>query len=208
MNGWHTFRISLTGTLLAIGALGLTHGAAWAQGVAPPAMMTDAKGYKYLAPYVDPTLKPIDATKERAKIRTAEQLIRRIFVEHGLLAANKIQFDFYYTRMYLPDFTQTTDEALKNLPVERQKLFRNHLEECKIPQVHKYLVDLILAQMKEIVQDNYHPACRYNAMLIISGLNSVDAETVGASKTTPEPLIDALGFIIEQFAKPDNSDAI
>jgi hypothetical protein len=208
MNGWHTFRISLTGTLLAMGALGLTHAAAWGQGVAKPAEMTDAKGYKYLAPYIDPSLTPIQATAERAKIRTAEQLIRRIFVEPGLLAANRIQFDFYYTRMYLPDFTQTTDAALKNLPVERQKLFRNHLEECKIPQVHKYLVELILAQMKEIVQDNYHPACRYNAMLTISALNSVDAENVGPSKSTPEPLIDALPFILEQFTKPDNSDAI
>src|SRR5262245_19080442 len=208
MNGWHRFRLRLKTALLAMGGLGLVHATALAQGVAAPAEMTDAKGYKYLAPYVDPTLKPIDATKEKAKIRTAEQLVRRIYVEPGLLAANKIQFDFYYTRMYLPDFTQTTDDALKNLPVERQKLFRNHLEECKIPQVHKYLVELILAKMKEVVQDNYHPGCRYNAMLTISGLNSVEAERVGASKTTPEPLIDALPFIYEQFTKADNSDAI
>ena len=78
--------------------------------------------------------------------------------------------------MLFPKFTLTTDEALKDLPKERERLLRDNLEACADPTIHRQLVNLVLHQMKSIVQDNYHPACRYNAMLVISGLNSVEAE--------------------------------
>jgi hypothetical protein len=208
MTGSQLLRQPLVLALVALAGTCLASAGALAQGVAPPASLTDAKGYKYLAPYVNPALKPLEAAKEKAKIFTAEQLVRRVISGQGALADSKPQFDFYYARMYFPEFTSTTDEALKKLPVERQKLFANHLEDCASPTVHKYLVETIFTQMKDIVRDNYHPACRYNAMLIISGLNSVDAITVGADKKTPEPLIEALPFILEEYTKADNSDAI
>jgi hypothetical protein len=208
MTGSNFRRLGRQLPLLALGGLTLAASAALAQGPAPPAVLTDAKGFKYYAPYVDPTLKPIDAAKEKGKIRTAETLARRVLSGEAPLAGNKTQFDFYYVRMLFPEFTQTTDAALKVLPLERQKFVTTQVAACDVRDVHKYLVDLTFAQMKDIVVGEFHPACRYNAMLIISGLNSVDAVTVGSDKKAPEPLLDALPFILEQYQKPENNDAI
>ena len=213
MSGLHCLRTRFTIALAAITGPLLASASLLAQ-VTRPAALTDASGYKYLPAFVDPSLDPAKEPKEKVRAETAKKIttlqgvVRKVNSNQGALADNKTQFDYYYLRMYFPEFTHTTDEALKELPKKRQRLFVEHLEACAVPAVHKYLVDLVFAQMKEIVEDNYHPACRYNAMLTISGLNSVDAARVGPDKKTPEPLIDALSYILEQFTKADNNDAI
>ena len=174
-------------------------------------MLTDEQGHKYLTPYVDPAMTATDS-KEKVRIETQKKINNAQSQIRAILAArwtgNKpAQFDYYYLRMLFPKFTLTTDEALKDLPKERERLLRDNLEACADPTIHRRLVNLVLNQMKSIVQDKYHPACRYNAMLVISGLNSVEAERTGADKRTPEPLIDALPFILEQFTQGEN-DAI
>ena len=185
-------------------------GGAMAQG---PAVLTDAQGFKYLAPYVDPAVDPAKDSKEKIrsetqkKINSAKSQIDNILDGAPLDGRTAAQFDYYYTRMVFPRFTQTTDEALKDLPKERDRLLRDNLADCTNAEAHRRLLGLVLNQMKAIVQDKYHPACRYNAMLIIGLLNSVEPVIVGADKKTPEPLIEALPFILEQFTKGEN-DAI
>lgn len=47
--------------------------------------------------------------------------------------------------------------------------------------------------MTKIVQDPaYRPAARYDAMLIISSLNDVEPNNIGATPTLPEPTKAAL----------------
>jgi hypothetical protein len=177
--------------------------------VAGPAVLTDEQGYKYLTPYVYPNALPTDS-KEKVRLDTQKSITNAQSQIRAMLGGAPIdgnRFDYYYLRMLFPKFTLTTDEALKDLPKERERLMRDNLEACADPAIHRRLVNLVLNQMKTIVQDKYHPACRYNAMLVISGLNSVEAERTGADKRTPEPLIDALGFILEQFTQGEN-DAI
>ena len=92
--------------------------------------------------------------------------------------------------------------------MERFKFFRDHLEICTVPEVHTYLADLALAQFQVVVDDNFHPVVRYNAMLLISSLNDQDPVRVGPSRATPEPMLRALPVILDEFQKPENSDAI
>jgi hypothetical protein len=216
----------LTGTLWTAAITATLAGTLLAQ--APPAApaaasafptTTDANNYKVLVPYFDFTMKrPTDPAEiqkfqqafqtARERVTRGNELARNILTGGAGLAENKGLFDFYYNRMLIPQFTQTNDKALADLPQERNRLFRDHLEACTVPTVHTYLVNMIFERMKEIVQDNYHPAARYNAMLTISGLNDVDASRLGAVKTTPEPMMAALPFIYEQFTKADNSDVV
>jgi hypothetical protein len=211
MAGLKVFRSHIAFALAAIGVGCLLTADALAQG---PTVLTDAQGYKYLTPYVysDPSGDPTKVSKEMIRSETQKRITSAMSQIRGILAGSPLdgrtaaQFDFYYNRMVFPRFTQTTDEALKELPKERDRLFRD-LEACSDAAVHRRLVNLVLTQMKDIVQDNYHPACRYNAMLTICLLNSVEPVRVGGDKKTPEPLIDALPFILEQFTKGQN-DAI
>jgi hypothetical protein len=182
--------------------------AAPAASLPPGTVVEDENGFKVQVPYIDPKKKPAEVAQLRIREGQARTTIWQILAG-APLNENRVQFDYYYTKMLLPNFTQTHEAGLSAIPEERQKLFRDHLEKSAANQdTHRYLVDLVYDFMVPVVQDNYHPAVRYNAMLIISGLNDVDAVRVGAVKTTPEPMMRALTFIYEQFKKPENSDAI
>jgi hypothetical protein len=197
----------MTSKILLLALAGFSAQAASVHAQNGPDVLTDADGYKYLKPYIDPTLKGTELAQARARYNNGLSLVRKVLGGQGSLADNKREFDYFFLNMYFPLYTLTTDEALGDLPLERQKLFRD-LESSSVPTVHKYACELILNQMKAIVQDNYHPVCRYNGMLIISSLNDVETVRIGANRTTPEPMVAALPFIYEQFAKADNKDAV
>ena len=74
---------------------------------------------------------------------------------------------------------------------------------------HDYLVELTLQKMQEIVEGNYHPAVRFNAMLTIGRLNSVEAfdPTTGA-RVVPLPSRQALGYLVNQLQVPNQMDAL
>jgi hypothetical protein len=74
---------------------------------------------------------------------------------------------------------------------------------------HDYLVGLTLQKMQEIAEGNYHPAVRFNAMLTIGRLNSVEAfdPTTGA-RVVPLPSRQALGYLVNQLQVPNQMDAL
>jgi hypothetical protein len=174
----------------------------------PGAVVEDEKGFKTLTPYIDPRLKPAEAGALKIREGKARSFVWQVLDGKLPLNGNETSFDYYYNKILFPTLTQTSDTALAALPEERQKLFRDHLERCSDPTVHVYLVNKVFDQMKAIVLDNYHPAARYNAMLVISNLNDTDVVRVGGDKKVPEPMMAALPFIYEQFTKPDNTDAM
>ena len=180
-----------------------------AAGFPPPGTLTeDESGYKYYAPYINPKMTPKQAGEARISEGRGRTQVWQILGGGSPLNDNRAAFDFYYNKILFPSLTQTTDAGLTALPEERQKLFRDHLEKCTGDGVHQILKTMVYERMEAIVKDNFHPAVRYNAMLVISNLNDVEPVRVGANKTTPEPMMGALPFIIEQFTKPDNTDAI
>ena len=84
--------------------------------------------------------------------------------------ANKAKFDGWYMQYYFAAMTQP--ENFSTLDIARQNFLRQDVVFAKDQKVHDYLVKtLTLPQMKAIVRGNFHPAVRYNAMLIISNLN-------------------------------------
>ncbi|MFP6671801.1 MAG: hypothetical protein VB857_10335, partial [Pirellulaceae bacterium] len=87
--------------------------------------------------------------------------------------SNKAKFDGWYTQYLFASMTQP--ENFATLDIARQKFLRQDLGFTKNQAVHDYLLkDLTLPLMTKIVRENYHPAVRYNAMLIISHLNIVE----------------------------------
>ena len=165
------------------------------------AATTDANGYKVLTP-----LQSLVTNKvQEGKIRSTVNAVLRGNLP---LADQRATFDPYYQRYYFPLLTQTSAKALEDLPAERHRFFRDHLEQCKDAEVHQHLLDMAFSEMRAIVQDNFHPAVRFNAMMIISHLNDSEPVRVGAAPALPQPMVRALPVILEEYKRTDGLQSV
>jgi hypothetical protein len=192
----------LVGALAAAWACSLPARVVVAQAAAPKAAAPEAAAgtYKVLTPIAS----LVKSKPEEAKVKAR---IRSIMMDQTPLAGLEVYFDSYFTRYYFPMMTQVTDESLRSLPEERARFLRD-LENARNAEVHARLVGLALDQLVPLVQDNYHPAVRYNAMLLISSLNDQEAVRFGGSPRLPEPMMRALPTILAEYKRPENTDAI
>ena len=142
-------------------------------------------------------------TRSRAVIEIRAMLRGELTLEDE---ANKAKFDFWYTQYLFASMTQP--ENFATLDIARQRFLRQDLGFAKSQVVHDYLLkNLTLPQMTAIVRGNFHPAVRYNAMLIISHLNIVEVATTG-QRVPPIPLLDALVVILDELQNEKQSDAV
>jgi hypothetical protein len=120
--------------------------------------------------------------------------------------ANKSKFNAWYGQYLFAQMTQPGN--FSTLDVARQKFLRQDLGTAKVQVVHDHLAkQLALPQMTSIVRGNFHPAVRYNAMLIISSLNNVEVPTTG-QRVPPIPLLDALVVILDELKDEKQTDAV
>jgi len=159
----------------------------------------DGEGKKYQVP-----------NDKLRKSRTEEQRLRTdaraVLAGQKSLAEPTTRQNFHgFYRAYLFPM-MTTEEGLKTIGKERQDLLRD-LMTSKNPEAHKEVVDFTIPAMVKIVQDKeYRPQARYNAMLILSSLNDVEMNNVGAAQTLPEPAKAALPIILQQYQKTDRDE--
>jgi hypothetical protein len=163
----------------------------------------DANGYKRLVPYA----KYYGDAKARVEYnKLLSEKVRPVIAGQKTLAENRAAFEGYYNLVYFPMLTQTNDDSLRSLSDERRQFVGQHLEQsgAKAADVHTSLINMKKNTLTSIVRDNFHPAVRYNAMLIISSLNDQEA-----TRTVPAvPMAAALPIIFEEFKRPENSDAV
>jgi hypothetical protein len=105
--------------------------------------------------------------------------------------ADQTMFDDYYRNYFLARWSLV--DNIENLPRERKDLC-NQLGKRSVggSAVHDHLNDIVLEVMKTLASGDFHPAVRYNAVLMIGDLNSV--EKVGSEKDVPLP--DALKVLM------------
>jgi hypothetical protein len=194
-------------------AVCLTMRAIFAQAPAAPAaassfaaeVQKDERGYKFLVPLKSLT-EGLQGKKKETEVRNMAKDVR---TGTRPLQENVREFEAYYTRYLFPFMTQTNEASLKALADRRQSLFRDHIEGAKVREVHDLLVALTLAEMTKVVRDpEFHPAVRYNAMLIISDLNDVEPVRSISAPQFPVPCARALPVILAEFKRPENTDAI
>jgi hypothetical protein len=75
------------------------------------------------------------------------------------------------------------------------------------PAAHQHLRELILDIMSKFAVGNYHPALRYNAMLLIAELNEKEPETVG-NKRPAQPWLAVLPVLLDNAAEPRQIDPV
>jgi hypothetical protein len=97
-------------------------------------------------------------------------------------------------------------DKLGELNTKRVDFFKTYITPQNFKKIpHDTLVGWAQQKMEEISSGNFHPAVRFNALLIIGQLNN--RESVG-SQVQAEPLPAALNVLVAQLEKPDQMDAL
>ncbi len=115
----------------------------------------------------------------------------------GAYTADKAHFDEYFEKFYFPDMTRTDDVALGRLGESRFNLFKKFLWNTTDQNLQRDLTAAAYKKMREIAiskeQPPYHPAVRYNAVLVLGLLD----EQYAAGAQKPKPLLDANKFLTQ-----------
>jgi len=112
--------------------------------------------------------------------------------------ANKKALDDYFTKYYFP--SMTLPAKLGELGKRRENLFKQFLRPAKVAAAREHLTDLTLKAMRSISRGNYHPAVRYNAVLI---LGLLDEKVAGTAAAKPVPLPAGANELLELLEKDE-----
>lgn len=111
----------------------------------------------------------------------------------------------YFANYYFPDMTRSGPDDLARLGDSRYNLFKRYLWATSNTDLQRDLTDMAFKAMGRIVvsQDEppYHPAVRYNAILILGMLDAEYAIDIGATARPPKPLpaaTKALIFVVDK----------
>jgi len=96
----------------------------------------------------------------------------------ALSDADKKAIRDYFILYKFQAMTNTSAEALAELADEREGLIRD-FNRIRSTAARDYVLDVTLSAMRGIATINFHPAVRYNAVLIISQLDQRPAQTGG-----------------------------
>ncbi|MCO6457831.1 MAG: hypothetical protein J5I93_21200, partial [Pirellulaceae bacterium] len=193
--------ILLVGTVLP--AIGLGWTPATLQAQQPVAPAAGAAGYEQLD--VHPRM--VGDDKDSRNLRaTVDRDVRAVLRGTAQLAEKQSLFDGWFNAYYFPSMTRL--DRLGEIAQLRVDLFDDYIRDARSNEAHDHLVNnLALPAMKRLVEGNFHPAVRYNAMLVIADLNSREAVTLG-TKQPPEPLPQALTYMLAALEQPGQPDAV
>lgn len=190
--------------LMAGAALALCTATCFAQAEAPPARAAAAAN-DYLSIAIPEAI--LKDGRETPATKKISDLVRKVMNGQEPLAANEASFDKYFTLYLFPLMTQYDEKSLANLPKMRAQFYRNYIQQARSQEVHDHVVQLTFRSMRDLVTKDYHPAVRYNAMLMIGDLNSKEAVFTGTA-SVPLPYAAALDFMLAQLKDPNQIDAV
>lgn len=175
-----TIRFVLSALTVAISSVGLGQLAA-------------AQNYKS----IEPKLEVRQAKTIRGKVNQA--------LRTGPFAADgKKHIDDYYKKFYFPSMTQYDSTSMMRLGRLRADLMKT-LRGAREPKAQQHLRDLTLSVMRAFCRDNYHPAVRYNASLIMGMLDQKFPQG-GANAAAPVVLSAATNDLLELLESNEFND--
>jgi hypothetical protein len=142
---------------------------------------------------------PVDE-KARGLRGTAQNCVKN----PAAYAANKNEFDQYFTNYHFPSMTRTEPDKLGDVGKLREDLFKTFLWKSNDPILQHDLTELAFGQMKKIVgADNppCHPAARYNAILIIGLLDEKYSPDGRQPPVVYAPATTILTAVVDQAVK-------
>ncbi|MGE3776935.1 MAG: hypothetical protein AB7F89_07120, partial [Pirellulaceae bacterium] len=156
----------------------------------------------------DPSLMvgaPADKKFDDRKIKQLQLLKNNVLTGSLAFAENRGNLDLWYGKYVFRVFSHL--DQLQKLP-ERRKEVVDDLRRARSREARDYLLAETMKFMKVYASNtrfNFHPAVRYNALLLIGELNK---EEVSTQQRYPNPLPEALTFLIDEYKKPNQSEAL
>lgn len=144
-----------------------------------------------------------DALNNRQTLNQLTILRTAVLRGQQSLADNRDQFRLYYTGYLFPRMTQYSNPEI-DITAIRDEIFSNLRFPNANEAAHAELVNVCLQAARGLAEGDYHPATRYNAMLIIGELNSVE----GAVNVPPQPLSAALDVMLGTLRSAEQIDAV
>ena len=142
---------------------------------------------------------PFDASKEMK--RSASEILRKL--RKGFESGDQALFDKVCDNYVLAMWTQPENHP--ELATLRGQ-FRSKLESCKgSPATRRHFNDHLLKVLPKMAADDYHPAVRYNCMMLLGELDEKPAMRIGDTAT---PLPAALPILLEAATDVNQIDAV
>ncbi len=112
-------------------------------------------------------------------------------------------FQAYYEKVTIPELTRYDRDSLKDLPNKRQAIMKEFSRSIRNPGIRAFLIkDIFFPELSKIVDGNFHPAVRYNALIMLGDLD----EVAGKDRSTPpRPYREVLPFLLAQYQKLSDS---
>lgn len=139
------------------------------------------------------------------KLKPLQALKNNVVLGNASLAENSAAFDQWYTGYVFRSFSQLGQ--LSKLPQFRKEI-TDDLRKCRSKEVHDRLLERTMTYMTGFAttaKRNFHPAVRFNALLVIGDLN---ADEVSAQQRFPNPHPPALDLLISEYKRPNQTDAM
>jgi len=135
----------------------------------------------------------------RAFATAAQQSVK----DPAYYTANKQKFDDYFKKYHFPLMTVADADNIARIGKAREDLFKLYLWKTSNVQLQQDLTALTLAEMKTYLAAQnppYHPATRYNAVLVVGALDDQYSD----GRTPPKPSVAAnkvLTIIVDSATK-------
>ena len=112
----------------------------------------------------------------------------------------------WYQGYRFAQMTQPT--SVGEISANRISFLEDLNKKCRSQEVHDYLVgDVAFPAMQAIIQGNFHPVVKYNAMLIVGALNAEES-IAGATRLPPVPYAPSLALLVQYIQDDTASDAL
>lgn len=127
--------------------------------------------------------------KRRREMQTAVSN----FLKGKSSSANESSMQQWLSGYVIPSMAQNDNASLADLGKNRKNFFRNYLPKEATAQRRDQVIKLVAPAMQQIAEENYHPACRVNAVVLLSLLNSREGNR--SSNQLPVPYAPMLGWL-------------
>ncbi len=168
--------------------------------------------------YIPPSLEGIDQRNDRdtyKKVAAQRKQVDNLRRDTGGQIADALkgrgsvsnnQLDDWFNGYIFPVMTQSDDESLNKLGLNRNDLFRRYLNGTPPSALRTQLISgVIMPTSQKIVEGNFHPAARVNALIIIGRLNQVEGVR-GTSGSLPQPYQPAFDYLMSTLNSADSPD--
>jgi uncharacterized membrane protein YgcG len=114
------------------------------------------------------------------------------------LGASQADVEKYLKGYYLPTMSLFTADALKELGKSREQLFKL-LQQVPNAGTRDYINEIIFTYARGMARGNFHPAVRYNAVLMLGDLD----QQLASGTTPPVPMPKATQELLELVEKDE-----